>query len=454
MELKPSLAARPQLSLSPRLYQSLKILRLTAADLQQLIQEELNENPVLEMPEPSDFGSREDSHSERELWHDFLASRSRDAAARGDGSAPLNPPELAASPVTLADHLTLQLDLEELDGPRRHAGLAIIGSLDDDGYLRDNTLEIAAATGVARADIEAALVTVQRFDPPGVAARSLEECLLLQLGQIGGNRLAGQIIRSHLPRVARGAFAEIAREIAAPVARVRQAVALIRSLNPSPGSLFDTGPPAGAIVPDVFVDISQGQVQVIPNRELLPPLRLSRLYRDMAADGDSLDRDTRKFVKSKLREATCLIRDIEQRRATVTDVARAIAEAQREFFRQGPGSLKPLSLDDVAGALKVHPSTISRAVLGKYMSTPYGVFELRYFFAAGYAAADGKHLAATAIKKRLSRLIAGEDPRRPLSDRKLADLLKVEKIDISRRTVAKYREAAGTPPSWMRKQRD
>ncbi len=448
MKIKPVLSARQQLKLSPRLYQSLKVLRLDAAGLQELIQREIDENPVLEIPEPADFDmGRAPS---RELWRDYLAVQPPSSQGRRPQRAPLNPAELAANPVTLADHLTLQLDLKELPPAKRRLGLALIGSLDSDGYLRDSVSDIARSLSRPVAAVRQVLKVIQEFDPHGVAARNLEECLQIQLRQLGAGRTALKIAEKHLQQVARGATGEIARELGVPPARVEKAVALIRSLNPSPGSIFDASPPAAAVIPDVFVESRQGSVRALANRELLPPLRTSPMYKKMAASsGEAAIRD---YIKLKLKNANQLIRDINRRRATVVKVARAIAEAQPGFFEQGPGCLRPLSLEDIATSLDVHPSTISRAILGKYMSTPFGIFELRYFFSSGYATAGGG-LAASAIKKQISNMIAGEDSRRPLSDQQLAELLKKDQISISRRTVAKYRQQAAIPPASQRRRR-
>ncbi len=445
MKIKPSLTIRQQQKLSPRLYQSLKILRLDAAGLRELIRREIDENPVLEIPEPADLDIA--PAPGRRLWRDYAAVARTGSRAGVPASGTVIPPELAASPLTLADHLTLQLDLKDLSPAARRLGLAIIGNLDDDGYLREAVRDVARAAGSNTAQAGKVLKLVQEFDPPGVAARSLEECLAIQLRQLGAGKTALRIAEKHLKQVARGASGEIARELGAQKDRVEKAIDLIRSLNPSPGSLFDAGPPAAVVIPDVFVQVSQGRVQVLANRELTPFLKVNLMYKKMAAGGEAATRD---YIKSRLKNANEFIRDINKRRITMIKVARAIAEAQPGFFEHGPGHLKPLTLEQIADSLYVHPSTVSRAIVGKYMNTPFGVFELRYFFSAGYAAAGGS-LASSAIKKRIAVLIADEDSRRPLSDQRLTDLLKKEEISISRRTVAKYRQQAAIPPASRRR---
>jgi RNA polymerase sigma-54 factor len=452
MDLKPILKTAPtvsqQLVLSPRLYQSLSILRLGAFELQELIQKELDENPTLEIPEAADFESEPGQAPDRELWDDYLG------ANRGDRTGGINPStagELTACAETLSEHLTLQLHLENLTNERLRIGLAIIGSLDEDGYLREPVDELAATIDRPAGEIEDVLRIVQRFDPPGVAARNLEECLVIQLEQIGAGDTAIRIVREFLPQVARNAFGEIAKSLGVTAAKVRRAVEVIRSLCPSPGSLFDTSPPAAAVIPDVYARLDRGRVRILANREIVPSLKLSRLYQEMAAKAVDADPATTAYIKDKLSEASRLIRDIDHRRTTVTKVARAIAEAQPEFFTEGPEHLRPLGLEKIATTLDVHPSTISRAILGKYMSTPHGIFEFRYFFSSGYATGGGEGLAANAVKKRLAGIIAREDAKHPLSDQKLTGMLKQDDIKISRRTVAKYREQLGIAPSWERK---
>ncbi len=447
---RPALCQRQQLSPSPRLYQRLKILSSSSAGVHKLVQQQINENPLLEMSEPA---GPEDGLPGRELWEDYIRVEfHRPGAARE--TALQSPADLAASPVSLADHLTLQLNLRRLTKEKHRIGMVIIGSLDDGGYLREPVAEVAQSANASGKEVEAILAIIQRFDPPGVAARSLEECLLIQLDQLERRQdsdLAANIVKESLSQVGRSALPGIARELGVRLSQVEKAVALIRSLNPAPGSLFDINPSAAPVIPDVYIGRQHGRIQVLAGRETLPRLKLDSYYQKMAFS--SKDVKTSQYLKTKIKEATNLIKDVEQRGAMVTNVARAIAAAQADFFTGGPALLKPLHLEDIASRLGVHPSTISRAVADKYASTPYGIFELRYFFSGGYLTGGGNELAATAVKKQLRQLIAGEDKRRPHSDQKLAGLLKNNSISISRRTVAKYRGEARIPPSWQRKKK-
>ncbi len=448
MKIRPSPSARQEQKLSPRLYQSLKILRMAAPELMELVQKNLEENPVLEIPEPA---GPDTAAGARKLWQDLEAAN-RAGKRRRSAAPPLDSSELVSTPVTLTDHLNLQLALENLPASQMRPGLAIIASLDSRGYLRDSVEDIAAALGNPAPAVLKSLAVVQGFDPPGVGARSLPECLLIQLRQMGAGRLPQVIVKDHLAAAGKGKTREIARELNASPAQMEKAMEIIRGLNPSPGSLFDSDEPPAAIIPDVYVHPGSEGVEVLANRELLPRLRINKQYQKIAADAGASDRDTETagYITSRIAEARKLIRDVEQRRVTMTKVARAVAAAQQNFFQRGPGALAPLSLADVAAQLDVHPSTISRAIVGKYMSTPYGVFEMRYFFSAGYRAAEGP-LAATAVKKRLQELVAAEDRRRPLSDQKLTVILNQDGISISRRTVAKYREEAAIPSSRERR---
>ena len=443
------LTVRQRTVLAPQLYQGLKVLRMGAAELQQLIQSELNENPVLELPEPVDTGLTAESQPYRELWNEYAgANRIHGSNRQGETPHP-NPVELTASPTTLAEHLGVQLELQDLAEAENRIGRAIIGSLDDNGYLRDSIASLSETTSEPPGEVEKVLAVIQGFDPPGIAARSLEECLLNQMDPGDAQGLPGRIVRHCLPQLGRGSIGSIVRMLSENRYRVEYAIALIRRLCPSPGSQFDTSPPAGAAIPDVFIRKSGDSWAILTNREITPSLSISRdcerLVEKLA------DADAREYIQAKSERARQLIKDVNQRRLTLTRVARAIANAQEEFFEKGRDSLKPMNLDDIARVLDVNPSTVSRAIQGKYMSTPFGIFEFKFFFSTGYAVASGPDLSATALKERLKKMIAAEDGRRPLSDQKLADALKRESISISRRTVTKYREELGLPASWQRK---
>lgn len=451
MDLRPSPVTRQQHILAPRLYQGLKVLQLSATQLRDLIQQELTGNPALELPEPSDQDPGADYDEDRRLWQDYAAVGSNSVPGGKQNPERGNPVEQTASAITLSEYLSRQLDLLELKHNQKEIGAAIIGSLDADGYLRETSGEISSLTGATAAEVKTVLALVQDLDPPGIAARDLQECLLNQMDETDALGLPGRIVRECLPLLARGAHCEITRKLKEKSFRVGHAIALIRMLNPAPGAAFDAGPQAANVIPDIYISKSGDTFSILANREVTPKLNLSQACRQLADDAgqDKTDRD---FIKSKIKNAAELIRDIEQRRLTLESVARLIAEAQRGFFTSGPTELRPVNLEDIARELDVHASTVSRAIQGKYMSTDFGVFEFKYFFASGCATSDGGRLAASAIKEHMGRLIEGEDRRRPLSDQRLAEELRGDNIDISRRTVAKYREAMGIAPSYQRKE--
>ncbi len=453
MELNQTPAIRQQTVLAPQLYQGLKILQLNAAELKKLVQHELDENPLLEIPDNYSTTAEPDpGFAERDMWRE-LAGANRNRRCNGErGLSRTDAAELTASPKTLSDHLSIQLELQDMTAAQKKIGMAIIYSLDSDGYLREPLAEIAAVTGGTVEEVDTVLAQVQHFDPPGIAARDLQECLLNQMDQKDAEGLAGRIAQSYLQQIGRGSLAEVARSLSVSIARVERAVELIRSLCPAPGAIFDTSPPSGAVIPDVYIRKTDEGLAVLANREVTPCIKISRIYDSIPGSADA-DLAAREFIAKKIESARQLIKDIDRRRLTVSSVARAIADAQPEFFSSGPDHIRPMKLDDIAAALDVNPSTVSRAIQGKFMSTPFGIFEFKYFFSCGYSSTAGPELAATAIKRRLGRLIAEEDRRHPLSDQKLADSLREESIKISRRTVAKYREELCIPASSQRKQR-
>lgn len=426
----------------------LNVLRLNAVELRELIQEQLVENPAIELPDPGDTLGR--AEAERALWDDYSRSSPEGRGGAYGREDSHDPVELAASPESLADHLSLQLDLEELTPAQRRIGAVIIGSLDGEGYLRESIDKLAELTATTATEVKAVLEVVQGFDPAGIAARDLGECLLMQMDADQASSLPGRIVRDCLPLLARGAHCEIAQALSAGSNEVKEAILLIRELNPSPGAAFDNAPSPAAVIPDVFIRIANGGPVVLANSRVTPSLSVSRACQRMAADPETGTVE-RRYIRERIRRATELIREVEQRRLTLTEVARAIAETQQEFFQSGPERLRPACLEDVATRLDVHISTVSRAIQGKFLSTAFGIFEFKYFFPSGCATADGRSLAAPAIKQYLGELIGSEDNARPLSDDKLCRMLSGSGIRISRRTVAKYREEMGLPSSYERR---
>jgi RNA polymerase sigma-54 factor len=314
--------------------------------------------------------------------------------------------------------------------------------------------EIAAIADVDLAVAEHALHIVQQLDPPGVGARSLAEALSIQLDYLGLDEpLLVKIAESYLDDIAASHLRKVARALKIDETEVRRLVELLRQLNPRPAGAFSPGPSPGYIVPDVVVRKFDDEWVIIPNSDAVPTLRVSSRYRTMLRGGSTADAETVRYLKDHIRSAEAFIRNVDRRKGTVSRIAEIILEVQREFFEDGKGPLRPLRLEDVAVEIGVHLSTVSRGVTGKYMATPYGMFELKHFFSGGYRTTTGMDVAATSVKVRLRDILLAEDAAHPLSDQRLADLLIEEGIPVARRTVAKYREELGIEPSWARKRR-
>lgn len=464
MDLTQRPELRQKITLSPQVYQGLSILAMPVAELQQLIETELLENPVLELEEDEyDLGDelddRRDEGDDERAWDEWLDQY--EELERMDGTAPRDPnaeevnaDEFVGGVRSFADYLLEQLTLLDLSEDVALAARAIIGFLDDDGFFVGDCSEIARIASVPGTVAEEALRVVQQLDPPGVGARHVTEALLIQAETIGvDSPLLESIITGHLDDVAVNHFRKIARALGASEERVREAVEVLRVLNPRPAGAFSPGPAPGYVVPDVTLRRFGEEWLIIPNSEAVPVLRVSPRYRSMLRSGSSADDETRRYLKDKIRAAEMFMRNVDRRRDTVSRIAGIILEVQRDFFEDGRGDLRPLRLEDVASEIGVHLSTVSRGVTGKYMATPYGLFELKHFFSGGYRTATGMDVAATTVKQRIRALLEAEDPARPLSDQKIAAALAEDGIDVARRTVAKYREELGVEPSWARKRR-
>ncbi len=456
---------KQKVTLSPQVYQGLSILALPVAELQQLIEAEILENPVLEVDEldlepvnDESADEREDSEEDR-AWDDWLEMY--DELDSVDTTAPRDPnvernntEEYVGGVQTFDDYLIEQLGMLDISDEIHRAASAVIGSLDDDGFFVGDCAEIAALVGVSTAVAEEGLKVVHQLDPPGVGARTLVEALCLQMEFLGLDEpLLDTVVRHHLDAVAASHFRKVARALKVDEAEVRRIVEVLRTLNPRPAGAFSPGPSPGYIVPDVTLRRFDDEWLIMSNNDSIPSLHVSPRYRAMLRAGSTADDDTRRYLKDKIRSAESFIRNVDRRKDTVSRIAEIILEAQRDFFKDGKGPLRPLRLEDVAVELGVHLSTVSRGVTGKYMATPYGLFELKHFFAGGYRTKTGTDVASTSVKQRLRDVVAKEDPARPYSDQKLVEILSAEGVTVARRTVAKYREELGIEPSWARKRR-
>lgn len=459
------LVQRPELkqkvTLSPQVYQGLNMLAMPVPELQALIEAEILENPVLEVEEDDyeqpDAEEREAAADDERVWDEWLDQYEElehmdSAAPRDPGAEEINAEEFVGGVTSFTEHLLEQLAMLDLTAQVALAARAIIGSLDEDGFFVGDESEIAAIADVPVDVVPDALAAVQQLDPPGVGARTVTEALRIQAEVVGVDTpLVLGIIDAHLDDVAASRFKRIASALGADEQSVREAVESLRMLNPRPAGAFSPGSAPAYVVPDVTLRRFDDEWLVIPNNEAVPGLRVNARYRSMLRSGSTADDETRRYLKDKIRQAESFMRNVDRRRDTVSRIAEIILEVQRDFFEDGKGDLRPLRLEDVAVELGVHLSTVSRGVTGKYMATPYGLFELKHFFSGGYRTSTGMDVASTTVRKRLRELVEAEDPARPLSDQRLAEALGEQGVSVARRTVAKYREELGIEPSWARK---
>jgi RNA polymerase sigma-54 factor len=464
MELRQRPELRQKVTLSPQVYQGLSILAMPVAELQVLMETELLENPVLEVEEfdeepaePED--ERADVADDERAWDEWLDQYAEldnldPIIPRDPNAEAVNTEEFVGGYMSFDEYLLEQLGMLDLDEPTRLAAQAVVGSLDSDGFLVTTLQEIAAIAGVSRAVAERALATVQQLDPPGVGARDLAEALRIQRDYLGIEEpLLEDIIRDHLDDIAANHFRKVARKLHTDEDEIRRLVEILRQLNPRPAGAFSPGPSPGYVVPDVTLRRFGDEWVIIPNNEAVPTLRVSSKYRKMLRGGSGADAETVRYLKDKIRSAESFIKNVDRRKDTVSRITQIILEVQNEFFEDGKGPLRPLRLEDVAVEIGVHLSTVSRGVTGKYMATPYGMFELKHFFSGGYRTSTGMDVAATTVKGRLREMLMAEEALHPLSDQRLAEMLSDEGIPVARRTVAKYREEMGIEPSWARKRR-
>ena len=359
-----------------------------------------------------------------------------------------------SSPVTLADHLHTQLSVLVLPEHVRDAADSIIGNLDENGYVMATLEEIAAAENHKLEDVEQALKIVQTLDPSGVGARSLQECLLIQIeARNGKNSVAWQILANHLKLLENRQIKDLAKILARPIEHIQIAVAVIRTLDPMPGRRY-SGPGARVVEPDVYISKDGDEYLIQLNDEDIPQLRLNSQYRKMLDRDQEPNKEIRNYVKDRYASALQLIKNIEQRKQTILKVCQSIVRRQMDFLEHGIDQLKPMMIKDVAEEIGVHPSTVSRAVASKYAHTPQGVFELRYFFSEAVQGPSGSATPLLILKRKVKKMIEDEDPRHPLTDEQITEKLQAEGIQVTRRTVAKYREDMKIPSTHQRRVRN
>jgi len=475
METRLSLRQSQRVVMTPLLQQAIQLLQLSTLELQEVVQKELLENPLLEEtpevpdapegssttpesptaptpePLPLETTPREERQTDdlpfdlNQVMFDDHEERSLVAQEDRDDLPFEN---IVRSVSSLTDHLDEQLRFATEESLTRRIGGEIIGNLDEDGYLRAELQEIADRCQASVADVEKVLALVQGFDPPGVAARNIQECLLIQLkSDPNPDPVSVEIVEDHFEDLTRRRYPDIARALKLPLDRIMESVEEIMGLEPKPGRRFG-GNDSRYIVPDVVVHKMGNGYTVVLNEDGIPRLRVNALYRSLLRNSGD---EARAYVEQKLRSAVWLIKSVDQRQRTLRKVTQSIVKFQREFLDKGLPCLRPLSLRDVGEDIGMHESTISRVTTNKYVETPQGLFELKYFFHSGIASDTGEMVSSVSIKKKIRDMVAAEEASKPLSDQDVALVLRGQGLTIARRTVAKYREELGILPSHQRR---
>jgi len=455
-----SLRQTQKLVITPELQQALKILQFSAVELNQYVQNEMEQNPLLEIkedgvegirPEGSYLLQREEPVDWKEYFKDnnsYYDNDTQNAVYQMD-ERDYSYENMIPQKTSLQEYLLFQLDVMDIPELDKKIGTFIIESLDDNGYLSLSKHEIAEILNVPRDKITKILKIIQGFDPPGVGARSLRECLLIQLKQRGEvSAVVKNVVLEHLKDLASNRYTYIAKRLGIAVEEAQRIGDLIKTLEPKPGRRFGASQ-VRYILPDVIIEKVSNHYVVLVNDAAAPRLKISEYYRKLLdASGDEA---ISQYLSEKLQAATWLIKSIEQRRRTLEKVVKAIVKHQIDFLEKGVLYLKPMNLKKIAEGIDVHESTVSRAINGKYVQTPRGTFEIKYFFSSGVVDMDGEGISSESVKRRIKEIIENEDNRKPFSDKKITDILRQDAIDISRRTVAKYREEMNIPSSQKRK---
>ena len=463
MEMRQQLKMTQQLVMTPQLQQAIKLLQLTRLELQDVVRQELEENPLLEetleadeireneqaelteseeSPEAAGEEFKEVEAGDETLrdWDSYLDGYTYSSGEqyRDDDDRPSLESLLTRSG-TLADHLLWQLHMGHFSEEEVHIGEEIIGNVDDDGYLRASLEEIAAACSIGTERIVPVLERIQEFDPCGIAARDVQECLLIQARFMGmQGSVVERILLHHLKDLETRKYKQIARDLAVDIDEILMAAKIIGGFDPKPGSMYSPED-VHYISADIFVYKVGDEYLVMLNDEGVPNLKISPYYAEAKTNG-LVDSRADEYINEKVRSALWLIKSIQQRQRTIYKVAKSIIRFQRDFLDRGIEYLRPLVLRDVAEDIGMHESTISRVTTNKYMQTPQGLFELKYFFNSGLSTSEGEFVASESVKNRIKEIIEKEDPKKPLSDRKIADMLSGQTVNIARRTVTKYRE--------------
>jgi len=474
LEQKLSLKLSQKLIMTPSLQQAIKLLQLSKLELQEVINQELLENPLLDEtaddPKPEE-GDNPEQKTEEEVkaetkneekdsfdeidydayFQDYIEYGYNPRMHEDHDEFPIE--NTLTRPPNLADHLTWQLSMSDASPRIKEIGTFLIGNIDEDGYLRANAEELRKAGDWTEEEIEQAIKAIQALDPIGVAARDLRECLLLQLRHLEiENEIVERVIRDHWEMFMSRHFVQLAKAIGIDLKQLEVIVDVIKHLDPKPGRKY-SNERAIYVEPDVYVYKVSDEYVIVLNEDGMPKLRINGSYRSMLHSMDSKsDGETVNYIKEKIRSAVWLIKSLDQRQRTIYKVSESIIKHQREFLEKGIDFLRPLVLRDVADDIQMHESTVSRVVSNKYMHTPRGLFLMKYFFHSGIDSEFGDDISSLTVKRKIQTFIEAEDPKKPLSDSKIMKILNDEGINIARRTVAKYRDELNIPSSTDRKQ--
>ncbi len=459
-----SQSLQQQQTIAPQMQQSLQLLQTPTLELRHLIQEELDSNPTLEdesievsLEETS--SPDEDEEFDREFaelsqmdeeWREYMTQARVVSPLRDDAQERHQfMMDSLVTQVTLQEHLLNQLSLSDVEGNLRKTAAMLIGNIDDNGFLQIDLEDACLDLGIPLPDLEGAKDLVQTFVPVGVGAADLRECLLIQLERLGkSHSLEYRVVDGFLDELARKRYPQIAKKLSVSPEQITRAAEFIGTLDPHPGSRFSNLDINNYVTPDVTVEKIDGEWGVTLNNEQIPRLRISNAYKDLMANNN---KEARGYIRDKIRSGKFLIKSIHQRQQTIQSIANEIVKRQQDFFEFGPSRLKPMNMAQIAEEVKVHETTVSRAVSGKYMETPHGVFEMKYFFTTGYETESGEAMSNRGVKQALADLVAEEDPKKPWSDANLVIELEKQGMKIARRTVAKYRETLNILPSHMRR---
>ncbi len=478
LEQKLSLRLSQRLVMTPSLQQAIKLLQMSKLELEEVLTQEMVENPLLEeeqeeapgpeeareaaaeapapTPGPAEAAAPKEKDSFEEIdfdsyFEEYLDSAYNPRQYEESEAVPLE--NTLSSPPGLQEYLSWQLSMSDAPAPVREIATYLIGNIDEDGYLRATRDEIRAAGFANEEETEAALSLVRSFDPPGICASDLPDCLMLQIRAIGiENPLIEKIITEHWPEFLNRQFAPLARTLGVGMSQLQAVVEIIKNLEPKPGRKYSTERTI-YVEPDVAVRKVGDEYVIQLNEDGLPKLRISAAYRRMLRGGNgAIGEEAATYLKDKMRSAVWLIKSLDQRQRTIYKVADSIVRHQRAFLDNGIEHLRPLVLRDVANDIGMHESTVSRVVSNKYIHTPRGIYPMKYFFHSGIDSSTGDDVSSLSIKSKIARIIGDEDTRRPHSDARIMQRLRAEGIQIARRTVAKYREELRIPSSSQRKQ--